>query len=90
MFVPTVLKEAAQKGERLARARLLLDAVERKIASDRGREVLREFLRTLMRNRHLRFQGEELALAANIVQGNCGFLMAVLVIYIHVSNTGTS
>ena len=62
---------AAQKGERLVRARLLLDAVERKIASERGREVLREFLRTLMRDRHLRFLGEELALAANIVQGNC-------------------
>ena len=60
---------AAQKGGRLARAHLLLDAVERRIASERGREVLREFLRTLMRDRHLRFLGEELALAANIVQG---------------------
>ena len=48
---------------------MLLDAVESKIASERGREVLREFLRTLMRDRHLRFLGEELALAANIVQG---------------------
>ena len=62
---------AAHKGERIARARLLLDAVERKIASEGGREALREFLRTLMRDRHLRFLGEELALAANIVQGNC-------------------
>ena len=33
---------AAQKGERLARARLLLDAVEMKIAGERGREVLRD------------------------------------------------
>ena len=80
MFVPIVQQEAAQKGERLARARLLLDAVERKIASERGREVLREFLRTLMRDRHLRFLGEELALAANIVQGNCAFSNGSLVI----------
>ena len=64
---------AAQKGERLARTHLLLDAIERKITSERGREVLREFLRTLMRDRHLRFLGEELALAANIVQGNYAF-----------------
>ena len=64
---------AAQKGDRLARARLFLDAVERKLASERGREVLREFLRTLMRDRHLRFLGEELAIAANIVQGDHAF-----------------
>ena len=83
MFVPTVQQVAAQKGERLAKARLLLDAVERKIASERGREVLREFLRALMRDRHLRFLGEELALAANIVQGNCALLqMAALVVCI--------
>ena len=75
MFIPTVQQMAAQKGERLARARLLLDAVERKIASESGREVLREFLRTLMRDRHLRFLGEELALAANIVQGNGAFYL---------------
>ena len=87
MFVPIVQQEAAQKGERLARARLLLDAVERKIACERGREVLREFLRTLMRNRHLRFLGEELALAANIVQGKCACLMEVLVMC--ASNAGT-
>ena len=61
---------AAQKGGRLAKAHLLLDAVERKIASEKGREVLREFLRALMRDRHLRFLAEELALEANIVQGN--------------------
>ena len=74
---------ATQKGERLARARLLLDAVERKIASERGREILREFLRTLMRDRHLRFLGEELALAAYIVQGKMLSLMAVLVVYVY-------
>ena len=76
MLIPIIQQVAAQKGERLARARLLLDAVERKIASERGREVLREFLRALMRDRHLRFLGEELALAANIVQGSCAFSLS--------------
>ena len=75
---------AAQEGERVARALLLIDAVERKVASERGKEVLREFLRSLMRDRHLRFLAEELALAANIVQGDkwCFFLMATLVVYV--------
>ena len=73
MFISTVQQVAAQKGERLAMAQLLLDAVERKIASERGRELFREFLKTLMRDRHLRFLGEELASAAYIVQGNCTF-----------------
>ena len=82
MLTPIMQQVAAQKGERLARAHLLLDAVERKISSERGREVLREFLRTLMQDRHLRFLGEELALAANIVQGIelCFFLMELLVV----------
>ena len=92
MFIPTLQQVAAQKGERLTRARLLLNAVERKIASERGREVLREFLRALMRDRHLRFLGEELALAANIVQGKCAFSNAVfcgvcittMVVYIYI------
>ena len=70
----------ARKGERLARSRLLLDAVERKIASESGREVLREFLRALMRDRHLRFLGEELALAANIVQGNDAFYLGKVIL----------
>ena len=82
MFIPNVQQVAAQKkGERLARAHLLLDAVERKIASERGREILREFLRTMMRDRHLRFLGEELASAANIVQGNCAFSNRSFCIY---------
>ena len=72
-MIPTVntnkQQVAAQKGERLARAHLLLNAVERKVASERGTEALKELLRTLMRDHHLRFLGDELALAANI-QGN--------------------
>ena len=83
VITSTVQQVAAQKGVRLARARLLLDAVERKLASERGREVLREFLRALMCDHHLRFLGEELALAANIVQGICAFLlMEVLLVYL--------
>ena len=70
IFMSTMVQAAGQEGERVTRAHLLLDAVERKVASERGREVLREFLRTLMRDRHLRFLGEELASAANIVQGD--------------------
>ena len=73
MFLPTVQQVAARKVEHLARTHLLLDGVERKIASERGREVLREFLRTLMRDRHLRLLGEELVFAADIVQGSFAF-----------------
>ena len=52
---------------------MLLDAVERKIASERGRELLREFLWTLMQDCHLRLLEEEFALVANTVQGNYAF-----------------
>ena len=87
MFIPILQQVAAQKRERLAGACFLLDVVERKIASERGREVLREFLRTLMRDRHLRFLGEELALAANIVQGKRtlfnGSIDSIVYIYQH-------
>ena len=71
MFIPIVQQVAAQKGECSAKARFLMAAVARKIASQGGREVLREFLRIMMRDRHLRYLGEELALVANIIQGNC-------------------
>ena len=83
MFISTV-QQVPGEGEHVTRAHLLLDAVEARIASERGREVLREFLRTLMRDRHLRFLGEELASAANIVQGNkfVLFLMAAQLAYV--------
>ena len=63
------LQVTAHKGERLARARLLLNAVESKIASSKGREVLTEFCHALLRDLHLRFLGQEMASQANIAQG---------------------
>ena len=76
---------AVQKEKRLASAHLLLDAVERKIASESGREALREFLRALMHNRHLRFLGEELASAAYIVHGNCSLCNWYVVLAVYMS-----
>ena len=65
-------QEAAHKGEYSARIQLLLNAIERRIATEGGRAILREFLRILLQDRHLRYLGEEMALAANIrvLQGN--------------------
>ena len=62
------LRVTTHKRERMARARLLLNAVESKIASSKGREVLTEFCHALMRDLHLRLLGQEMASQANIAE----------------------
>ena len=67
------LQMTTHKGECLARARLLLNAIESKIARSKGREVLTEFCHALMHDLHLRFLGQEMASQTEIAQGQCVF-----------------